>query len=59
MRNCSKIAVETVYEPNPGYNYRSVNGKVSRTTALGALIETLTLDKIIYGYCKRNLLSEK
>ena len=51
VRNCSKVAVETVYEPNPGYNYHFVNGKVSRNTAMGALIKTLTLDKNIYGYC--------
>ena len=36
--------METVYEPNPGYNDLSINEKVSRNTALGALIETLELD---------------
>ena len=43
VRNCSKIAVETVYEPNPGYNYHSVNEKVSRNTAMGALIKNFSV----------------
>ena len=43
MRNCSKIAVETVYEPNPGYNYHFVNEKVSRNTAMGALIKNFSV----------------
>ena len=38
--NCSKVAVETVFEPTPSYNYLFINRKVSRNTALGALEET-------------------
>ena len=43
VRNCSKVAVETVYEPNPGYNYHFVNEKVSRNTAMGALIKNFSV----------------